>query len=89
MSFLTLSKVKLTVSVTTTKGYIQKKSFVLDDVEKSALDIPFNLIAQTVKNVGFVVRCKECQKPRLAHSKLEIEERRVTGSTKNDKEIIL
>ena len=43
----------------------------MDDVEKSAHDIPFNPTAQTAKDVGFTVRCEECQK-RLVHSKMKL-----------------
>ena len=58
---------------------------VLDDDKKSAHGIPFNPKAQTAKTVGFTVRCKEFQKTRL---EVKIEEKRVTGSTKKDEEIV-
>ena len=56
----------------------------MDDVEKSAHGLPFNPTAQTAKDFWFTVRCEECQKPRL---EVEIEEKSVTGSTKNDKSL--
>ena len=59
---------------------------VLEDVKKAAHGIPFNSTAQTAKTVEFTVRCEEFQKARL---KVEIEEKRVTGSTKKDEEIVL
>ena len=46
--------------------------FVLNDVGKSALGIPFNPTAKTAKNVKFIVRFEECQKPRLVYSKLKL-----------------
>jgi len=58
----------------------------LDNVKKSAHGITYNPKAQTAINVGCAVRCEEFQKPRL---EVEIEERRVTGGTKNDEEIVL
>ena len=58
---------------------------VLDDVKKSAHGIPFNPTAQTAKTVGFTVRCEEFQKARL---EVKIEEKRMTGSTKKDEEIV-
>ena len=41
----------------------------LEDVEKGSHNIPFSPTGQTAKNVGFVVKCLECNKPRLLHSK--------------------
>ena len=42
---------------------------VLEDVEKSAHNVPFSPSAQTAKNVGFTITCVGCSKPRLLHSK--------------------
>ena len=42
---------------------------ILQNVEKSPHGIPFSPTAQTAKNVGFVITCMECEKPRLLHSK--------------------
>ena len=58
---------------------------VLDDVNKSAHGIPFNSTAQTAKTVEFTVRCEEFQKARL---EVKIEDKRMTGSTKKDEEIV-
>ena len=41
----------------------------LENVEKSPHDVPFSPTAQTAKNVGFVISCSECKKPRLLHSR--------------------
>ena len=41
----------------------------LEDIEKCAHNIPFPPTAQTAKNVGFTIKCEECCKPRLLHSK--------------------
>ena len=58
----------------------------MDDVKKSAHGIPSNPTAQTTKNVEFTLRCEEFQNVRL---EVEIEEKRVTGSTKKYEEIVL
>ena len=52
----------------------------MDDVEKSALGKRFNPTTQTAKNVGFIVRCEECQKPRLVHSKLKLKKEDTHGA---------
>ena len=41
---------------------------ILENVEKSPHGIPFSPTAQMAKNVGFVITCLECEKPRLLHS---------------------
>ena len=41
----------------------------LKDVVKRPHDIPFNPSSQTAKNVGFIVKCEECNKSRLLHAK--------------------
>ena len=41
----------------------------LEDVEKRPHNIPFSPCAQTAKNVGFFLKCEECNKPRLLHAK--------------------
>ena len=40
----------------------------LEDVEKRPHNIPFNPSGQTAKNVGFIVKCEECNKSRLLHA---------------------
>ena len=56
----------------------------MDDIENSAHGIPFNPSAQslseTARNVGFTVRCEECQKPRLVHSKLKLKKEESQGA---------
>ena len=61
--FLTLSQLNLTVPFTTTRGRYPQKILpsVLDYVEKSARGLPFSPAAQPAKNVGFTIRCEECQ----------------------------
>ena len=44
----------------------------LVDPEKRSHNIPFSLSAQTSKNVGFVIKCEECQKSRLLHSQKKL-----------------
>ena len=40
--------------------------------------------------MGFTVNCKESKKSRLAHSKVDIiDDKRVTGGTQKNKEIVL
>ena len=46
----------------------------LEDVEKKPHNISFPPTANTAKNVGFMVKCEECQKPRLLHAKHKIKE---------------
>ena len=60
---------------------------VLDDVEKSAQGIPFNPTSQTAKDVGFIVRCEEYQKPRLVHSKLKLKIEESQGAQRIMKEL--
>ena len=47
----------------------------IDDPSKRDHKIPFTASAQTAKNVGILVRCDECNKPRLAFSKHKLKER--------------
>lgn len=44
------------------------------DVEKGSHNIPFSPSGQTAKNVGFVIKCQECSKPRLLHSKHKLKQ---------------
>ena len=41
----------------------------LEYVMKQNHNVPFTLMAQTAKNVGNIIPCNECGKPRLLHSK--------------------
>ena len=41
----------------------------LEDVMKQNHNVPFTPTAQTAKNVGYIIPCNECGKPRLLHSK--------------------
>ena len=41
----------------------------IEDPSKMDHKIPFTPSAQTAKNVGLVVKCDECCKPRLLHAK--------------------
>ena len=41
----------------------------LHNAEKRPHNIPFSPTAQTAKNVGLTIKCTECEKPRLLHSK--------------------
>ena len=38
-------------------------------MEKGPHNIPFSPTGQTARNVGFVVKCEECNKSRLLHAK--------------------
>ena len=49
-----------------TEKYLPSK---LEDPEKRSHNIPFPLSAQTAKNVGLTIKCVDCGKPRLLHSK--------------------
>ena len=51
----------------------------LEDVEKSSHNIPFSPSAQTAKNVGFVIVCCECDKPRLLHSRNKIKKENINA----------
>lgn len=44
----------------------------IEDISKQSHEIPFTPTAQTAKNVGFVLRCDECKKPRLLYAKLKL-----------------
>ena len=44
----------------------------LEDAEKGSHNIPFPPSGQTAKNVGFIVKCLECDKSRLLHSKYKL-----------------
>ena len=44
----------------------------LHNAEKRPHNILFSPSAQTAKNVGMTVRCIECEKPRILHSKHEL-----------------
>ena len=81
-TYLILSKVKLTVSFTSLKGYISKNKFYLLFwmMSRNPHMVSFNPTTQTVKmwHLQFVVK-----KTRLVHSKLKL--KRVTGCTKNDR----
>ena len=44
----------------------------IEDISKQSHEIPFTPTAQTAKNVGFVLRCDECNKPRLLYAKLKL-----------------
>jgi ABC-type sulfate transport system substrate-binding protein len=53
------------------EGEDEKEQYLpslLENVEKQDTGIPFPATAQTAKNVGFVVVCTECNKPRLLHA---------------------
>ena len=52
----------------------------MDGVAKSALGTPYNPTTQTANNIGFTVRSEECQKSRLAHSKLELKREESKGA---------
>ena len=54
-----------------TEKYLPSK---LENPEKQPHGIPFPPTAQTAKNVGFVIKCSECEKPRLLHSKHKLKE---------------
>ena len=41
---------------------------VLADVSKQPTGVPFSPTAQCAKNVGEIIQCKECEKPRLLYS---------------------
>ena len=47
----------------------------IDDPSKRDHHVPFTPSAQTAKNVGFFVRCEECDKPRLIFAKNKLKER--------------
>ena len=42
------------------------------DVEKPPHNIPFPPTANSAKNVSFTIKCEECQKHRLLHSKYKM-----------------
>ena len=44
----------------------------LEDPERRAHNIPFSPSAQTAKNVGFIIRCEQCKKPRLLQSRRKL-----------------
>ena len=44
------------------------------NVEKSPNGVPFSPTAHTAENVGFVITCTECKKPRLLHSRKKIKD---------------
>ena len=46
----------------------------LEDVSKQNHNIPFTPTAQTTKNVGFVIKCTSCSKPRLLYSTYKLKE---------------
>ena len=72
-TYLILSKVKLTVSFTTSKGYISKNKFYLLFwmMSRNPHMVSFNPTTQTVKNVAFTVRC---EKNKAGTFEVEIEE---------------
>ena len=41
-------------------------------VTKQNHNVPFTPTAQTAKNIGYIIPCNECGKPRLLHSKKKI-----------------
>ena len=51
----------------------------LEGIEKNPHNIPFSLTAQTAKNVGFVIKCEACDKPRLLHSKSKVKHDELRG----------
>ena len=57
-----------------TEKYIPSK---LVDPEKSPHNIPFPPSAQTAKHVALTIKCVECEKQRLLHSKHKLKEQRV------------
>ena len=60
---------------------------ILENVEKSPHGIPFPPSAQTAKNVGFIISCVECQKPRLLHSKHKIKKHDVQSAKRMMKKV--
>ena len=57
-----------------TEKYLPSK---LEDPEKRPHNIPFSPSAQTAKYVGLTIKCVECEKPRLLHSKHKLKEQQV------------
>ena len=51
----------------------------LEDTEKSSHNIPLAPTTQTAENVGFVITCIKCTKPRLLHSKNKIKKEDLKG----------
>ena len=57
-----------------TEKYLPSK---LEDPEKKPHNIPFPPGAQTAKNMRLTIKCVECEKPRLLHSKHKLMEQQV------------
>ena len=51
----------------------------LKDIEKGPHNILFSPSTQTAKNIGFTIKCEECSKPRLLHSKPKIKQEDLKG----------
>ena len=45
----------------------------IEDPSKADRKIPFTPTAQTAKNVGLLMKCDECSKPRLLHAKRKLQ----------------
>ena len=54
---------------TTNKVMIPRKPSKLEDVTKRNHGMDFRPSAQTAVNVGMVIKCSKCKKPRLMYSK--------------------
>ena len=52
------------------ENYLPSK---LEDPEKRPHNVPFSPSAQTAKNVGFLITCEECKKPRLLHAQKKLQ----------------
>ena len=51
----------------------------IEDPPKKDHKIPFTLSTQTEKNVGFLVRCEECNKPYLLFAKRKLKDQELTS----------
>ena len=60
----------------------------LEDVSKQNHNVPFTPTAQTSKNVGYVMKCTACSKPRLLHSKLKLNENEISSFKRFTNDII-
>ena len=69
-----MKKMKCNITRQATEKYLPSK---LEDPEKRPHNIPFPPSAQTAKNVGLTIKCVECGKPRLSHSKHKLKEQQV------------
>ena len=49
------------------------------DISKQCHNIPFNPTAQTAKNVGILLNCTECRKPRLVYAQHKLTEKERNG----------